>query len=323
MLEKITGFENHEMIVVSKRTVLTLIGMVLGLTLLLMVFFLTTDFDYILGRKTLAMKVGQTQISLSELKLIQNASGVRARQMPENAFAVELLETVLLAEAGRRNGLDRKPDFMRKIGSFDAAMKAGQNDENIAKAAFLLEELADAARADVVDNHNYDFELAAMVKPVSPIPAKLHLRTILAENSDQGQLILTQRLSGIEFSDLNASWSRSLYKSVGGDIGWKSVSDFPEEVFAGLLKLEPGVLAEAFTDETGTHLFEVVSRPTHNPVIAEKAAREKALRDLKRRRLQQYLAELVNQIDYWINPVLQNRSQVVSPISEPENKSSN
>lgn len=323
MLETITCFENHEMIVVSRRKVLTLIGIILGFTLLLIIFFLTTDFDYILGRKTLAMKVGQTQISLAELKQIQKSSGVRARQMPENAFAVELLETVLLAEAGRRAGLDRKPDFMRKIGNFDVAMKNGKDDENIARAAFLLEELADATRADIIDSHNYDFELAAMVKPAPPTQIKLHLRTILAENSDQGQLILTQRLSGVEFADLNASWSRSLYKSVGGDIGWKSAGDFPEEVFAGLLKLEPGVLAEAFTDESGTHLFEVVSRPAHDPAIAEKAAREKALRDLKRRRLQQYLAGLVNQIDYWINPVLQNRSQVVSPVSEPEQKSSN
>lgn len=323
MLEKITVFENHEMIVVSKRAIFLFIGMLLGLTILLIIFFMFTDFDYILGRKTLAMKVGQTQITLAELKLIQNVSGVKTRQMPESLFAAELLETLLLAESARISGFDKRPDFVRKTGNFDAAISNNKDSENIARAAFLMEELAEAARADIIDNHNYDFELAAAVKPAVTIKPRLHLRTILAENAEQAQLIIKERLSGTDFAQLNASWSRSLYKSVGGDIGRKSADDFPDNLYAGLLTLEPGVLAEAFSDEAGTHLFEVISKPVMHQATAEKAAREKALRDLKRQRLQKRLNALRNEVEHWVNPVLQNRSQIANHTSEPPGKSSN
>lgn len=322
MLEKITVFNDHHMIMVSKKAVLSFIGGLLLLTLALMTFFLYTDFDYLLGRKNLAMKVGQISISLNELTEIQKISGVRAREQNEQAFAVELFETLLLAEGGRQLGLDRQPAFIKKIHAFDAALKHSKDSETLARAVFLLEQLAEATRNHLVDNHNYDFELAALpVKTVTPA-TRLHLRTILAETVEQAETIIAQRLSGIDFETLNASWSRSLYKAVGGDIGWKTAADFPHDVFAGLEALGPGVLAEAFSDEAGTHLFEVISRPVHNAAAAERAARQAGLRDLKRRRLQTSLAELRNNIEHWVNPTLQSRCQVAvntapTPVTTP------
>lgn len=323
MLEKITVFENHEIIVISKKAVLLFIGFLLSLTLILILFFLTTDFDYILGRKDLAMKVGQTQITMIELKLIQKVSGLKARRMAETAFAVDFFATVLLAEAGRNKGLDQHPEFLRKTRNFADAIKGNKDEDNVAKASYFLEELAAAARADYIDNHNYDFELAALKKTVVPVNERLHLRTILVKDSQQAQQVMEQRLSGTGFAELNASWSRSLYKSVGGDIGWKSADNFPENIFSGLQQLDVGVLAEAFSDNDGTHLFEVINRPVINIAAAEKAARAQALQELKRRRLQKYLATLRTETEYWVNPILQNRCQIVNQLPEPNIKSRN
>ena len=64
MFEKITLLDDHHMILVSRRMVLTVIGALLSLTFLLMLFFLHVDFDYLLGRKDLAMKVGRPQSHL-------------------------------------------------------------------------------------------------------------------------------------------------------------------------------------------------------------------------------------------------------------------
>jgi len=310
MLEKITIFNDHHMIMVSKRAVMTFIASLLTMTMALMAFFLYTDFDYLLGQKSLAMKVGQISISLKELAEIQNISGIRSKAQTEQAFAVELFDTLLLAEGGRKLGLDRQPGFVKKINAFDAALKHSKDPETIAKAVFLLEQLAETTRNHLVENHNYELELAALPVKTTQPTTRLHLRTILAESVEQAETIILQRLAGLDFETLNASWSRSLYRPVGGDIGWKTSADFPPDVFAGLEALGPGVLAEAFSDEAGTHLFEVISRPQHNTAAAEKAARQAGLRDLKRRRLQTSLAELRNSIEHWVNPKLQSRCQV-------------
>lgn len=71
MIEKINPLDDHHMILVSRRMIFTVIGALLSLTFLLMLFFLHVDFDYLLGRKDLAMKVGQTTITLEELRQIQ------------------------------------------------------------------------------------------------------------------------------------------------------------------------------------------------------------------------------------------------------------
>ncbi|EKD81231.1 MAG: hypothetical protein ACD_39C01900G0003, partial [uncultured bacterium] len=58
MFEPKTLIDDHHMILVSRRMIFSVIGTLLALTFLLMVFFLHIDFDYLLGRKDLAMKVG-------------------------------------------------------------------------------------------------------------------------------------------------------------------------------------------------------------------------------------------------------------------------
>jgi hypothetical protein len=298
------------MVVVSQRAVFAFIGFLLLMMLALIVFFLHTDFDYLLGRKDLAMKVGQTSISISDLQTIQKISGIRSRQLSESAFAVDFFETVLLAEAGRKAGLDNDPEFVKKTAAFRKALKNGHDNENIARAVFILEELAQGTIRKLVDQYDYERELAQIkIVPVAEQP-RLHLRTILVKDPQQAQMVIEERLAGRSFSELNASWSISLYKPVGGDIGWKSAMDFPNDVFTGLSRLEKGILVEAFSDHAGTHLFEIIGQPETNPAAMARAAREQALRELKKRRFQSCLAELMNRTDYWINPVLQTRCQV-------------
>jgi parvulin-like peptidyl-prolyl isomerase len=299
------------MILVSKRMIFSVIGFLLGLTFLLMLVFLNVDFDYLLGRKDLAMKVGQTTITLSELNQIQAISGIQAKKLDAAAFASEFFDTLLYAEGGRRLGLDRRQDFIRKVAVFDQASARSDDKETLARAVFLIEELAAAARREVAEADFHPAELTE-IKVNVPVPEqRLHLKTILVAGEEEAQQLLAERAEGVAFADLNASWSRSLYHGVGGDIGWKKAGDFPENVFAKLLTLEPEVLTQGFVDESGVHLYAVVSRPKVDPAQQAKAERELQLRELRRRRLMKYIVELRNSVDYWVNPVLQARCQTL------------
>ncbi len=312
MFEKITLLDDHHMILVSRRMVFAVIGVLLGLTFLLMLFFLHVDFDYLLGRKDLAMKVGQTTITLEELRQIQAISGVQARKLDVAAFASEFFDTLLYAEGGRRLGLDRRPEFIRKIAVFDQAAAKGDANETLARAVFLIEELAAAARREVAEATYHPAELAEIKVNVPAPPQRLHLKTILVSDEEHAQQLLAEYEAGIAFADLNASWSRSLYRGVGGDIGWKSAGDFPADVFAKLLEVPDEKVVRGFADEAGVHLFSVAARPKIDPAQHEKAERELQLRELRRRRLMKYIVELRNSVDYWVNPVLQVRCQTVS-----------
>ncbi|MDD3148662.1 MAG: hypothetical protein PHD82_15315 [Candidatus Riflebacteria bacterium] len=319
MFEKIKVVDNHEMLLVSQRAVFVFIGFLLLMTLSLMSFFLWADFDYILGRKHLAMKVGQTSISFDDLKKIQKFSGARARKASEAAYASQLFDTLLMAEGGRRAGLDRKPEFLKKIEDFDAALKNAGDDETVIKAAFLIEELAAANRERILNLPETPGAAMPTSSPAAQPPGagpRLHLRTILTTGPDQIPQILAMHASGSSFADLNASFSVSLYKSVGGDIGWKAENDFPEGVFTRLLALPVASLTEGFTDMAGTHLFEVVSRPEEDPAAVAGATREQLMRELKSKRLMRATIELRNQIDAWMNPVLQIKCQI-SPGADP------
>ncbi len=312
MFEKITLLDDHHMILVSRRMVFAVIGALLSLTFLLMLFFLHVDFDYLLGRKDLAMKVGQTTITLEELSQIQAISGVKAKKLDVAAFASEFFDTLLYAEGGRRLGLDRRPEFIRKVSVFDQAAARADDKETLSRAVFLIEELAGAARREVAEASYHPAELTAIKVNVPAPPQRLHLKTILVASEEESQQLLSEQEGGAVFADLNASWSRSLYRGVGGDIGWKSAGDFPAAVFEKLLAAEDDKVMHGFKDDAGVHLFAVVARPKVDPAQQEKAERELQLRELRRRRLMKYIVELRNSVDYWVNPVLQARCQTLS-----------
>jgi len=315
MFKKITLIDDHHMVLVSQRLVFSVIGVLLALTFLLMLFFLHIDFDHLLGRKDIAMKVGQTAITLEELKHIQAISGVKAKRLDISAFASDFFETLLFAEGGRRLGLDRRSEFIRKISEFDQALQKTDDKEMLSRAVFLIEELGAAARREIADAQYHPAELEA-IKVSVPVPIeRLHLKTILVANEEDAQRLITEQAEGVSFDELNASWSCSLYRGVGGDIGWKSAGDFPEEVFNRLLAAEPEVITHGFGDEAGVHLFAVVSRPKNDQAQQMRAEHELKLRELRRRRLLKYIVELRNTVDFWINPILQTRCQVVSPSS--------
>jgi hypothetical protein len=97
--------QSQDLILVSKNGILAFIIFALLMTALLMSVFMFADFDALLGRKDLALKVKDTSISFADFIKIKEISGQRAKSMSDMEFARELLENLLLAEDARRTKL--------------------------------------------------------------------------------------------------------------------------------------------------------------------------------------------------------------------------
>ncbi|HEY9071799.1 MAG TPA: hypothetical protein VIV61_16185, partial [Candidatus Ozemobacteraceae bacterium] len=195
---------------------------------LLMLAMLNVDLDALLGGEHLAVKVGGTAVTREDFIALKRLSESESGSISDAAFAAELLETLFLAEAGRRLGLDRQEDFQDRIAAFDRAIALATGPVDLSKALFLLEELARRTREGIIAAA--DAESATLGDADEPgvangaasetAPAKLHLRTILAGSEDAAAAVMTAAAGGSSFVALNASWSRSPYAAIGGDLGW-------------------------------------------------------------------------------------------------------
>ena len=292
---------DHNIVLVSKTSIVGFIAFALGMTVFLMFLFTWLDFDSILGRKDLAMKVGTTSISLADFKKIKEISGDRVKNLSNQAFAAELFETLLLAEDARNNKLDENPEFNKRVNKFEQALKNSEDSEKIAKSIFLLEELAQATIQNL-----YQSELAApkieiqQKKPVQK-EFKLHLRTIKVDTASEADKVKQAIASGTSFAEINASYSTSLYKAVGGDLGLKTKSDFPPGVFKKLLEQKEKQISLGFSDKTGFHFYQVIGR---QEAIAKNKKNKLRPAINKRQILYKYITELKSEINHWINPVL-------------------
>ncbi len=307
MVEKIKDSNNSELILVSKDM---LVYAVLGITLLtflLMSSFFYIDFDSILGQGDLALKIGSTAIRMDEFKNIKKISGVRAQKMSNVAFAQELFEIVLLAEGARQQGLDKNEDFKEDVINFDNALKNASDSEKVARAIFLIEELAKLS----VENITKNLPPINNNQTISPQPAtqKIHLRTILVQNASEAEHILSMASTGVEFSELNASWSKSLYSSVGGDIGLKTSNDFPDGVFEKLKNTPIGSTTLGFNDENGFHLFLVKDKPQPKELASKNTRFSQEYEKQRQKSISEHLIELRNNLNCYIHPDLSIKCQ--------------
>ncbi|GAB4274583.1 MAG: hypothetical protein Kow0029_15070 [Candidatus Rifleibacteriota bacterium] len=312
MPKKVSNLHGQEMLLVPKNAIIGFILFSLFLTALLMALFMFVDFDTIFGRKNIAMKVGETSITIKDFRLIKQLSGDKAKSMPDQVFARDLFESLLLAEDARQKGLDQTKEFRDKMVSFDASLNNSGDEERVIRAIHLIEQMANAAIDEMMNEYasrpdkEADYPDYESKKP----EIKLHVKEILATNASEAQEILSQSEAGTDFTSLNASWSKSLYKSVGGDMGWKSANDFPEGIFDKLLETEEGKLINAFSDENGIHLLMVLGKHEAKTESSPEFKKKQKLRNLRSRLIVKHIIDLKSKIDYWINPIFQERYQV-------------
>ena len=307
MLERHNDELGHEMILVSRTGIIVFILFSVLMTGLLMGLFMFVDFDSILGQKHLAMKVGATTVGMTDFGRIKQISGDLARKMSDQSWAEELFTTLILAEDARNNLLDQDPELKSKSEIFNSALNSDDDEDRIARAIFLNEQLAKASINKLLkDSQEYQNLLNSAPEISGEKISRLHLRTIQISDEDTLSLVFADIASGSTLEQINASYSQSLYRGVGGDLGWKNDEDLPEGVFARLQSTANGELVEGFRDESGIHLFAVISRSEK----AKPVSNEKQLQQLKSRLISKHLIRLKTSIDHWINPNLRGMCQI-------------
>lgn len=277
----------------------------------LMLVMLNLDLDELLGAGNLVMKVGGTAVSRADFAELKHLSGPKTEKIGDAAFAEELLETLLLAEAGRRLRLDRQTDFVSRVQAFDRAIAAASGPIDLSRSLFLLDELARRTRAGVLEAA--DAELLAdpddIGQPASGTheeagPARLHLKTILAANETSAESVLTDAADGVPFSMLNASWSRSPYAATGGDLGWVGPEDLPPGIYERCESTPVGSLTRAFSDGNGVHLFLVEAKPVASPGQEDRRRLGRIRAERRQRALDRFMENAKANIPWFVHPSL-------------------
>ncbi|OQA09609.1 MAG: Chaperone SurA [bacterium ADurb.Bin374] len=277
----------------------------------LMLVMLNLDLDELLGAGNLVMKVGGTAVSRADFAELKHLSGPKTEKIGDAAFAEELLETLLLAEAGRRLRLDRQTDFVSRVQAFDRAIAAASGPIDLSRSLFLLDELARRTRAGVLEAADAelladpdDIGQPASGTPEEAGPARLHLKTILAANETSAESVLTDAADGVPFAVLNASWSRSPYAATGGDLGWVGPEDLPPGIYERCESTPVGSLTRAFSDGNGVHLFLVEAKPVASPGQEDRRRLGRIRAERRQRALDRFMENAKANIPWFVHPSL-------------------
>lgn len=300
-----------EFIRVSKFAVWSSVFVLVVLTGLLMFVMFNIDLDELFGAERFAMKVGGTAITWSDFAALKQVATPKSGEISDAAFADELLETLFLAEAGRRMRLDRHLDFVSRVQAFDRAIAAASAPPDLSRSLFLLEELArktrksviedaDAAGTPVTDDPGQD--ATGNVAPARP--TRLHLRTILADDETAAKSLLEAAADGVSFDQLNASWSRSPYAAIGGDLGWVTPENLPPGIFELVEGVPVGKITRAFSDGNGVHLFMVEARPVEAPGLKDRHRLGRQRIERRQRALDRFMQDVKRTIPWFLHPSL-------------------
>ena len=297
--------ETYGYYLVSRATVLGAMAAILLLTGLMMGLFLKIDLETLFAREAIALKIGQTRVSLPEFRQLKALSG-KGKELSDAAFAAELTEVFLLAEEARRFGLDRHPAFEEQVARFDRAVATA--GEGLMRGLYLAEELARLTREHLAaapeEGDSPVATVTPAVTPAGPTADRLQVRTLLVPDEEIALRVLREAASGSDFGRLNAAWSRSPYAPVGGDLGQVGEDDLPPGVFRALSQTPIGSLSRQFADEQGVHLFVVLDRPRISSAASDEIAGRRMREGLRRRALDHGLARLRATIPVYVHPSL-------------------
>lgn len=291
---------------VSKNAIIYFIVLLLILTLLLIVLFSTTDFDSLLGMKRLAIKVGETAINTNDFATIKSISGAKAQAMTPSDFANNFVDTLLLSEEGKRLGLDKTPKFIKKISEFDRLLVINSDTDKISKSVFLIEELAKATRERIIEKLPMISSETLGINDTSNFKPKLRLKTILVKTMSQALNVLKEASSGKSFKSLNASWSVSLYRFVGGDLGWREANDFPDGLYEKLSSLPVASLTIGMEDEYGVHIFSSASKQKNFTKLNQSSTVLRAIAARKAKSIETTIVHLKKTMNCYICPGLRS-----------------
>jgi peptidyl-prolyl cis-trans isomerase C len=193
-----------------------------------------------------------------------------------------LVDHILLEAEAKRLGLDRDPDFVKKVESYRRNLLTNKLLDTVREQSF--EVTPEEARA-YFDAHPDEFDR----------PERFRGRHILLATEDEAKQILDRIRSGASFEQMAREHSRdSTTKQRGGDLGVFTARQRPDlaEAFS---QAKPGQVAGPIHTQRGFHLIQLIKRfPPEKKTFA--TAQESLATRLRARKRQETKQELLDKL---------------------------
>jgi len=202
------------------------------------------------GASDVVASVDGKTITEADVTLLKEFMGNALRQVPEasrHQMLVNILvETQVLADAAEKAGLEKSPDFQRRLAWF--RMQALRNE--------YVRQKVDPKITDDAVKARYD----EMVKQVKP-EVEIRARHILVKTEAEARAIIAQLDKGADFATLAKEKSIGPSGARGGDLGFfghgRMVPAFDKAAFA----LKVGEYSkEPVKTQFGWHVIKVVDQ---------------------------------------------------------------
>jgi peptidyl-prolyl cis-trans isomerase C len=159
-----------------------------------------------------------------------------------------LVDHILLEGEAKRLGLDRNPDFMRKVESYRRNLLSNLLFEELNKGKF--EVTLEEAQA-YFDSHPDEFDR----------PERVHVRHILLASQEEAQKLLKEIRAGASFDQKARELSiDASTRNRGGDLGPFSKKQRPELAEAAFSLKKPDQVKGPVETKRGFHLLQLVRR---------------------------------------------------------------
>jgi peptidyl-prolyl cis-trans isomerase C len=211
--------------------------------------------------------VTEADLELALADLDQQFARLPAEQRRAAAMSA-IIEIRLLAEKASAEGLDKSPDFQRRIEFLR---------QRTLHSALVANEVAGKI-TDAEVRARYDQEVAN-----TPPVNEVHARHILVKTKEEAVEIIKQLDGGAKFEDIAKAKSSDGSAAQGGDLGWfgpgQMVPEFEKAAFA----LEVGAYTkEPVQSQFGWHVIKVEDKRAQQPPAFEQVkeqVRSALLRD--------------------------------------------
>ena len=204
--------------------------------------------------------VDGTAIRRSEMLAMQRQLPAQYQQMPiEMIFPVlleRMIDSKLIAVAGRQGGLQNEPEVKSRVASFE---------ERVVQEVYLTRRIAQRADEATLRKRYDEFVKA------NPPKEEIHARHILVATESEANAVGDALRKGADFQKLAGEKTIDPSgKTTGGDLGFFGKDEMVPEFSAAAFALKDGeVSAKPVKTQFGWHVIMVVERRTIAPSFEE------------------------------------------------------
>ena len=207
--------------------------------------------------------VGNTKITEADLEREIKTLPDFAQKLFEGGegkerFLNELIKKELLYQEALKRGIDKDPEYQRKVEEFKKLTLIGQ---------LLEKEIESKSKVTEQDVKAYYEKHKAELASVSQIKAS----HILVKTEAEAKKILERLKKGEDFAELAKKYSIDTGSAKnGGDLGYFSPGQMVPEFEQAASKLKPGEISEPVKTKFGYHIIKVTDKKMGKPVEFEK-----------------------------------------------------